>query len=71
MINPHWYLIEEEATVCMSKKVIFCVRWKTGDSSSESEEKVDTVDGDEVADRSNISRATGRSDIHGEIGLAC
>lgn len=61
--NPHRYLTEEDATVCMSTNVIFCVRWKMGDSSSENEEIVDTLEVDVVADRSNISRGTGKSEI--------
>lgn len=72
--NSHLYLTEEEATVCMSTNVIFGVRQKTGESSSDNEEivdtlevEVDTLEVEVVADRSNISRATGKSEIHGEI----
>lgn len=59
--NPNSYLTEEEATVCMSTNVIFWVRWNTGDSSSDSEEIVDTLEEEVVADRSKISRETGKS----------
>lgn len=58
--------MEEEATVCMSTNVILCVRWKTGESSSETDETVDTLEDEVVADRSNISRQTGKSEIHRE-----
>lgn len=62
-IESSKYLTEEEATVCMSTNVIFCVRWKMGESASESGDIVDTLELEVVADCSNISRATGKSEI--------
>ena len=56
------YLTEEDATVSMSTNVILFVRRKTGDSSSESEEMVETLDAEVVADCSKISRETGKSE---------
>lgn len=50
----------------MSKNVTFCVRWNKGDSSSENEEMDDALEVEVVADRSNISRQTGKSEIHEE-----
>lgn len=61
-IESSKYLTEEEATVCMSRNVIFCVRWKMG-GSSESGDIVDTLELEVVVDCSNISRATGKSEI--------
>lgn len=52
--------LTEEATVCMSTNVSFCVRWTTGDSSSDREEMDDT-DMELLVERSNISRETGKS----------
>lgn len=48
----------------MSTNVTFCERWKKGDSSFEIDEVVDMFEEEVVAVRSNISRATGKSEIH-------
>lgn len=48
----------------MSTNVIFGVRGKTGDPSSDSEVMVDTLETEVDADRANISREAGKSEAH-------
>lgn len=50
----------------MSTNEIFCVRWNTGESSSESQETVDALEEDVAGDRAKISRETGKSEIYEE-----
>lgn len=56
----------------MSTNVIFCLRGKTGDSSSENDDIVDALEleVEVVSDCSNMSQLTGKSEIHRMIDWA-
>lgn len=64
------YLSDEEATVCSSTNVIFCLLlWNTGESSSDNDDTVDIfeLEREVIPVLSNTSELTGKSEIHNEI----